>query len=106
MRQTSIATRVLAVLVSLFLALSASPPGAQAAGLKVGVVHIGSVTDGGYNQAHAEGVQAMKRNLPGVEVITVENVPEGADAERVMENMIKQGATLIVVATAAAAARE
>jgi len=28
-----------------------------------------------------------------VEVIEVENVPEGADAERVMENMIKQGAS-------------
>ena len=41
----------------------------------------------------------MTRNPPGVEVITVENVPEGADAERVMENMIKQGATLIVAAS-------
>ena len=41
----------------------------------------------------------MKRNVPGVEVITVENVPEGADAERVMENMIKQGATLIFAAS-------
>src|SRR5512137_1964809 len=63
--------------------------------LKVGILHIGSVADAGYNQAHAEGIQVMKKNLPNVEVIEVENVPEGADAERVMENMIKQGATFI-----------
>ena len=41
----------------------------------------------------------MKKNLPGVEVIEVENVPESADAERVMENMIKQGAKLIFAAS-------
>jgi basic membrane lipoprotein Med (substrate-binding protein (PBP1-ABC) superfamily) len=73
--------------------------GAEAQGLKVGILHIGSMTDGGYNQAHAEGVQVMKRNLPGVEVIEVENVPEGADAERVMESMVRQGARLIIAAS-------
>ncbi len=67
--------------------------------LKVGILHIGSINDAGYNQAHSEGVQAMKKNLPNVEVIQVENVPEGADAERVMENMIKQGAKLIIPAS-------
>ncbi len=67
--------------------------------LKVGILHIGSITDAGYNQAHAEGAQVMKKNLPNVEVIEVENVPEGADAERVMENMIKQGAKLIIPAS-------
>jgi basic membrane protein A and related proteins len=67
--------------------------------LKVGILHIGSIADAGYNQAHAEGVQVMKKNLPNVEIIEVENVPEGADAERVMENMIKQGANLIIPAS-------
>jgi basic membrane protein A and related proteins len=60
---------------------------------------VGSINDAGYNQAHAEGVQIMKKNLPEIEVIEVENVPEGADAERVMENMIKQGARLIIPAS-------
>jgi basic membrane lipoprotein Med (substrate-binding protein (PBP1-ABC) superfamily) len=41
----------------------------------------------------------MKRNLPDVEVIQVENVPEGADAERVMENMIRRGAQVIFAAS-------
>ena len=67
--------------------------------LKVGIIHIGSMTDGGYNQAHAEGIAIMKKNLPEVEVIEVENVPETADAERVMESMIKQGAKLIFAAS-------
>jgi len=67
--------------------------------LKVGILHIGSIADAGYNQAHAEGVQIMKKNLPNVELIEVENVPEGADAERVMENMIRQGAQLVIPAS-------
>ena len=61
--------------------------------LKVGVVHLGSITDGGYNQAHAEGIAVDEAEPARVEVIQVENVPEGADAERVMENMIKRGAS-------------
>ena len=65
----------------------------------MGILHVGSINDAGYNQAHAEGVQIMKKNLPEVEVIEVENVSEGADAERVMENMIKQGARLIIPAS-------
>ena len=84
------------VLVS---ALGLPDAGAQQPKLKVGILHIGSIADAGYNQAHAEGVAVMKKNLPEVEVIEVENVPEGADAERVMENMIKQGAKLIIAAS-------
>ncbi len=83
------------------LALGAGLP-ATAQGqekLKVGIIHIGSINDAGYNQAHSEGVQVMKKNLPNVEVIQAENIPEGADAERVMENMIKQGAKLIIPAS-------
>lgn len=89
------------VLAALVLTASVGVGDAEAADpkLKVGIVHLGSVTDGGYNQAHAEGVAVMKRRLPDVEVIQVENVPEGADAERVMENMIKRGARLVIAAS-------
>ncbi len=75
-------------------AWAAAPPK-----LVVGILHVGSVSDGGYNQAHAEGIRVMKKNLPDVQVIEVENIPEGADAERVMENMIRQGAKLIIPAS-------
>jgi basic membrane lipoprotein Med (substrate-binding protein (PBP1-ABC) superfamily) len=92
------------MLVALLVAVVAIAPlaGREAVAqskLKVGVVHLGSINDAGYNQAHAEGVRIMKANLPEVEVIQVENVPEGADAERVMENMVKQGARLIIAAS-------
>ncbi len=102
MRADTISARrtLLAALAALLVVLAPAghDPAAQPK-LKVGILHVGSINDAGYNQAHAEGVQIMKKNLPEVEVIEVENVPEGADAERVMENMIKQGATLIIPAS-------
>ena len=90
--RASVATLIVSVLIWVGIA-PAQPK------LIVGILHIGSVADAGYNQAHAEGIQVMKKNLPEVEVIEVENVPEGADAERVMESMIKRGARLIIPAS-------
>jgi basic membrane protein A len=96
----SVGGRFMVILAALFGVLPVTwPSEAAESKLKVGILHIGSINDAGYNQAHAEGVQAMKKNLPDVEVIEVENVPEGADAERVMENMVKQGAKLIIPAS-------
>ena len=63
--------------------------------LIVGALHVGSIHDLGYNEAMHDGLEVMKQNVPGVKVIEAENVPESADAERVMENMIGQGAKLI-----------
>lgn len=93
--------RIFAVLTALVVVVTVVIGGGEAADpkLKVGIVHLGSINDGGYNQAHAEGVAVMKRSLPEVEVIQVENVPEGADAERVMENMIQRGAGLVIAAS-------
>lgn len=70
---------------------------APAAGeeLVIGALHVGSMNDAGYNQAHHAGLVAMNENLPFVKLIEAENVPESADAERVMENMIQQGAKII-----------
>jgi basic membrane lipoprotein Med (substrate-binding protein (PBP1-ABC) superfamily) len=63
--------------------------------LIVGAIYVGSVNDAGYNQAQKEGLEEMKKNIPGITLLEAENVPEGAEAERVIENMIQQGATLI-----------
>ncbi|MFN8493615.1 MAG: BMP family ABC transporter substrate-binding protein [Caldilineaceae bacterium] len=79
-------------------AASSGAAGATASGGKpfiVGVLHVGAITDAGYNQAHHDGIAEMQKNLPNVKVIEAENVPESADAERVMENMIQQGAKMI-----------
>ena len=54
-----------------------------------------SVNDYGYNRSMHDGLMAMKAAIPGVTVLEAENVPESAEAERVMEGMIQQGAKLI-----------
>lgn len=60
----------------------------------IGFLYVGAVDDGGYNQAAYQGQLAVEK-LPSVKAIKAENVPESAEAERVMEQMIQQGATII-----------
>ncbi|MBM3139501.1 MAG: BMP family ABC transporter substrate-binding protein [Candidatus Rokubacteria bacterium] len=60
----------------------------------IGFLYVGAVDDGGYNQAAYQGQLAVEK-LPNVKAIKAENVPESAEAERVMEQMIQQGATII-----------
>jgi basic membrane protein A and related proteins len=74
---------------------SATTAAAEGEKVIVGALHVGSLNDAGYNQAHHDGLIAMTAALPNVQLIEAENVPESADAERVMENMIQQGATII-----------
>lgn len=68
---------------------------ARAADLTVGFIYVGPKDDFGYNQAHAEGVAAIK-SMPGVTVVEEENVPETVDVEKTMESMIGfDGASLL-----------
>src|SRR3954463_2107727 len=61
----------------------------------VGFIYVGPKDDWGYNQAHAEGAAALKK-LPGVVVKEQEKVPETADVQKTMEEMIKEeGAKLV-----------
>ena len=86
---------VLAVVAACARPVAAPAGDTGAAMIKVGALHVGAITDAGYNQAHHDGLVKMKENLRNVELIEAENVPESADAERVMEQMIQQGATII-----------
>src|SRR5438105_693502 len=86
---------VSALAAALLLTTTYASPGQQQVQLKVGALHVGSVNDNGYNQAMHDGLLQMQATIPGIEIIEAENVPESADAERVMENMIQQGATLV-----------
>src|SRR5207253_6314630 len=63
--------------------------------LIVGALHVGSVKDAGYNEAQHAGLARLMAKVPGIKLLEAENIPEGPDAERVMENMIRQGAKLI-----------
>ncbi|MGH8883671.1 MAG: BMP family ABC transporter substrate-binding protein [Egibacteraceae bacterium] len=76
----------------------ATTPTAPAEGgkvTKIGFLLVGPKDDFGYNQAAYEGSVAVAKAFPDIEVLRAENVPETADAERVMEDMIAQGATVI-----------
>ena len=64
--------------------------------LIIGALHGGPINDGGYNQAMHESIMAIKENIACVEIIEAENVPEEAGATSTMENMIQQGAGMII----------
>ncbi len=61
----------------------------------VGFIFVGPKDDFGYNQAAYEGSEAVAEAFPDIEVLQAENVPETAEAEAGMQNMIDQGADLI-----------
>jgi basic membrane lipoprotein Med (substrate-binding protein (PBP1-ABC) superfamily) len=71
-------------------------PSAEEPCLIIGALYGGPVTDAGYNQAMHDSVMAIKENIPCVEIIEAENVPEEAGATSTMENMIQQGAGMII----------
>ena len=64
--------------------------------LKVGFVYIGSAKDGGYTQAHDEGRLYLEQQL-GDKVITMykEDVPESSECEKVINDLVDQGCTVI-----------
>src|SRR6478735_3661783 len=64
--------------------------------LKIGFVYVTPVTETGWVHQHDEGRKAVEEAF-GVKVKTtfVENVPEGADAERVIRDLAQQGNKLI-----------
>lgn len=64
--------------------------------LKVGWVYVGPVGDFGYSYQHDQGRLAVEKALGDrVSTTFVENVPEGADAERVIEQLASTGHKLI-----------
>jgi basic membrane protein A len=73
---------------------SAAP--AASAALKIAFVYVGPVGDAGWTFAHDQARKAVADVLgPRVQTTFVENVPEGADAERVLRDLVRQGNKLI-----------
>src|SRR5579859_2111568 len=64
--------------------------------VKIGFLYVGPTDDYGYNYAAEQGRLYLQKQLGDkVETLSAENVPEDANAERVMEQMINSGATII-----------
>jgi basic membrane protein A len=65
--------------------------------LQVGFVYLSTPGDVGWTYTHDEARKYLEEQLPYVETLYVENVPEGGgDPERVMEQMIKKGVKVII----------
>lgn len=61
----------------------------------VAMVLIGPHDDGGWSQAHYEGLVYVRENVPDVHIAYVENVPEGADSEQIFRSLSRKGFDLI-----------
>jgi len=74
----------------------AAAAAAKAEPLKIAFAYVGPVGDGGWTFAHDNGRKAIEKEF-GDKVATsfVENVPESADAERVLRDLAGQGNKLI-----------
>ena len=91
------ATLRVAVSCTLVAACGLSPGFAQPpAPIKAAWVYVTPLTDAGWTQQHDQGRRAVEKAL-GAQVQTtyVENVPEGADAERVIRDLAAQGHQII-----------
>ena len=77
-------------------AAAAPAPAPKAEPLKIAFAYVGPVGDGGWTFAHDNGRKALEKEF-GDKIVTsfVENVPESADAERVIRDMATQGNKLI-----------
>ena len=75
---------------------TAAPAPAAAEPLKAAWIYVGPVGDGGWSFAHDNARKAVQKEF-GDKIITsfVENVPEGADTERVARDLVAQGNKLI-----------
>ena len=75
---------------------AASAAVAKPAPLKIAFAYVGPVGDGGWSYAHDSARKALEKEF-GDRIATsfVENVPESADAERVIRDMATQGNKLI-----------
>ena len=64
--------------------------------LKIGFVYVGPVGDGGWSFAHDNARKAIEKEFGDkITTVAVENVPEGADTERVVRDLVGQGNQLV-----------
>jgi len=71
-------------------------PEVQAGKFNVAAVLIGPHDDGGWSQAHYEGLVYLEKNVPNSHVAYIENVPEGADSEQVFRSLARKGFNMIL----------
>ncbi len=74
----------------------AQSPTKVTAPIKAGFVYVSPITEAGWTRQHDEGRKAVERALGDqVKTTFVADVPEGADAERVIRDLAQQGHKII-----------
>ncbi|WP_406676753.1 BMP family ABC transporter substrate-binding protein [Neomoorella carbonis] len=63
--------------------------------MKVAFIYVGPIGDAGWTWAHEQGRKYLQDKLPWVEAYYIENVPEGADVERVLTELAEKGNKVI-----------
>ena len=71
-------------------------PDVESGKFNVAMVLIGPHDDGGWSQAHYEGLQYLCENVPDTHVAYIELVPEGADSEQVFRSLARKGFNFII----------
>src|SRR3954470_2954411 len=71
-------------------------PDVETGKFNVAMVLIGPHDDGGWSQAHYEGLEYLCQNMPDTHIAYIENVPEGADSEQVFRSLSRKGFNFIV----------
>lgn len=71
-------------------------PSVQNGKFNVAMVLIGPHDDGGWSQAHYEGLVYVEKNVDNVHTAYIENVPEGADSEQVFRALARKGFDMII----------
>jgi basic membrane protein A len=70
-------------------------PAVEEGKFNVAMVLIGPHDDGGWSQAHYEGLVYVEENVDNVHTAYVENVPEGTESEQVFRSLSRKGFDLI-----------
>jgi len=70
-------------------------PAIEKGKFNVAMVLIGPHNDGGWSQAHFEGLEYIQKKMQDVHTAYVENVPEGTDSEQVFRSLSRKGFDLI-----------
>lgn len=71
-------------------------PAIEEGKFNIAMVLIGPHDDGGWSQAHYEGLLYVAENVPNVNVAYIENVPEGTDSEQIFRSLARKGFDLIL----------
>jgi basic membrane protein A len=105
MRKTLLQVFGLLMVLSLMLSACGAPaeevggfqiPAVEKDKFNIAMVLIGPHDDGGWSQAHYEGLLYVEENVPNTHVAYIENVPEGADSEQVFRALARKGFDLVI----------